>query len=204
MVFVDDLAYALFALSFAGFMLLYAISSIYGSYKRGRKNFREHLEGLSVPLGILGAYMLIMGLWGQFNWPLPGSYNILYYDPFLSFGLVILAFAIAVKYRTKLGYVGFLGLLFGVMAVIYGAEGYGIGLSTEPLALLGLFFLYGAIGILSFPMALMIDRMPGSEKRHWRGWYVLLLAFLVLLLLASLLSGFIGSSAISAHLLNAP
>ena len=205
MVFIDDIAYALFSLSFAGFLLLYATISVYNSYRKNRKNISEHLRSLSIPLGMLGVYMIIAGLWGQFNWPLPGSYNTLYYDPLISFGLVIFSFVLAVKYKTKLSYVGFLGFLFGVMAMIYGIEGYNIGLSTEPIALFGLFFLYGAVGILSLPITIMMDRLPGlGGKRHWQGWYVILALFLIVLLLASLLSGFIGTAAIPAYLLNPP
>lgn len=205
MVFVDNLAYSLFMISFAGFMLLYTISSMYLVYRRGKRNFSDYLKSASVPLGLIGVYMLIMGLWGQFTWPLPGSYNILFYDPLVSFGIVLLAFAIAVKYDVRLEYAGFLGLMVGVMVIIYGIEGYGAGLTSEPIALLLMYFFYGVAGIFAFPVSLIADRLPGLKKgRIWKGWHVVLIVFWILLLLASLLSGFVGILAIPAHLISAP
>lgn len=64
MVFIDNLAFSLFSISFAGFLLLYAITSMYMVYRRKGKNFTDYLKGASVPLGLIGAYMLITGLCG--------------------------------------------------------------------------------------------------------------------------------------------
>ena len=41
MAFIDNLAFSLFAISMAGFILLYVISSMYFVYKRKRKDFSE-------------------------------------------------------------------------------------------------------------------------------------------------------------------
>ena len=205
MPYIDNLAYSLFSISLAGFLLLYTVSSMYGVYNRRERNFEDHLKSACVPLGLIAAYMFIMGLWGQFTWPLPGSYNILFYDPLISFGIVLIAFALAVKCRLKLEYVGFLGLMVGLMTIAYGAEGYSIGLTQAPVALLLLYFLYGFTGILSFPVSLMADRAPDMRKgRVWHGWKFTLAMFWIFLLLASLLSGFVAVSAISAHLITTP
>lgn len=204
MVFTDNLAFQLFTISFGGFLTLYTVSSMYLVYRRKGKNFKDYLKSASIPLGILGTYMLILGLWGQFTWPLPGSYNILFYDPFISFAIVLISFALAVKYDVRLEYVGFLGLMVGVMVIIYGIQGYGLGLTSTPIALLGLYFLYGLAGIFSFPVSLIADRLPGLKKKVWIGWHITLVLFWFLLLLASLLSGYVAVLAIQAHLLSAP
>jgi len=204
MVFVDNLAYELFAISFAGFLLLYTISSMYLVYRRKDRNFSEYLMGASVPLGLLGAYMLIQGLWGQFTWPLPGSYNILFFDPLVSFGLLLIGFALSVRYKVRLEYVGFFGLMVGVMVIAYGIEGYNIGLTKEPIALLALYFLYGLVGIFSFPVSLIADRIPNVKYNAWIGWHIALATFWILLLVASCLSAVIGIAAIPAHLISAP
>ena len=204
MAYIDNLAYSLFAISFAGFLLLYTIGLMYLTYRKGRKNYAEHLSGASLPLGLLGAYLVVMGLWGQFSWPLPGSYNILFYDPFISFGIVMASFAFAARFGGRLDYVGFLGLLFGIMVIIYGIEGYGIGLTSVPVALLAMYFFYGLAGILSYPVSLIVVTLPGMHKNLWKGWHVILVLFFLVLLAASLLAGYTASSAISAHLLSAP
>lgn len=204
MAFIDNLAYELMAISFSGLVLLYTISQMYLVYRKGGKSFGEHLRNASVPLGILGAYLLVMGIWGQFTWTLPGSYNILFYDPLVSLGILLVAFAVAVRTGAKLEYVGFLGLLVGIMTIMYGIEGYSIGLTQAPLALLAMYFFYGAAGIFSYPVSMIADRLPGLQKRVWYGWTVILVIFWILILVASLLSAFVGLSAVPAHLLSAP
>ena len=204
MVFIDNLAYSLFTISLSGFLLLYTTISIFLSYRRNEKDFISHLKGASIPLGILGAYILITGLWGQFTWPLPGSYNILFYDPFVSFGIVLLSFSFVIRFEGRIDYAGFFGMMVGILAIIYGVEGYGLGLTQEPIALLGMYFLYGIAGILSYPVSLILHRRPGSKKNFWKGWVVFLGLFLVSLFMASLLAGVIGSAAISSHLFSPP
>ncbi|MCL5100875.1 MAG: DUF981 domain-containing protein [Candidatus Marsarchaeota archaeon] len=204
MAFIDNLAYSLFALSFAGFLLLYTISSMYLVYRKKKKNFSEYLNSASIPIALLGAYILISGFWGQFAWPLPGSYNILFYDPFISFGIVLLSLAFSIRYNVRLEYTGFLGLMVGVMVLAYGFVGYNIGLTQAPIALLGLYFLYGLAGIFSYPVALIADRLPGLQKNAWIGWNALLVIFWLLLLGASILAGFVGVSAVPQHLLTPP
>jgi len=162
------------------------------------------LKGASVPLAIVGAYMFIMGLWGQMTWPLPGSYNILFYDPMIAFGMLTLAFAFAIRFEVRLEYAGFLGLMTGVMALIYGYEGYGIGLTSSPFALLMLYLFYGGAGIFSYPLALIADRMPGLKKNVWWGWNVFIALFVLAMFVASLTAAYVASQAIGGHLLSAP
>ena len=205
MVFIDNLAYSLFAISFAGFLLLYTALSMYLSYRRKQGSFADQLRGAGVPLGLLGVYMLLMGLWGQFTWPLPGSYNMLFYDPLVSFGIVLLAFCLSVKYNVKLEYAGFLSLMAGLMAIGYGAVGYNLGLTQAPIALLGMYLLYGLAGVFAYPVSLIADRLPGLRNRNaWLGWHAILIIFCLLVFLASALSAFVAISAIPAHLLSAP
>ncbi len=204
MVFIDNLAYSLFAISIAGFLLLYSIVSIYLAYRKKKEKLNESIKSTTVPLFFIGVYLLITGLWGQFVWPLPGSYNILFYDPLVSFGIVILTFATIGRFGGNMEYVGFLALLFGIMAVIYGIQGYNIGLTEEPVALLAMYFLYGLTGILTYPIALIVQRKPGMQKNYWGGWIVLLFLFCASLFVASALAGFIGYESIGSHLVTTP
>ncbi|MDE1870907.1 MAG: DUF981 family protein [Candidatus Micrarchaeota archaeon] len=206
MAFIDNLAYQLLTLSFACFMLLYTVTSMYLIYRKKGKNFREHLKSASVPIAMLGTYMIVTGLWGQFTWPLPGSYNILFYDPFISFGIILLAFSLTVKYEVRFEYLGFLGLMIGVMTILYGVEGYKIGLTKEPVALLAMYFLYGLAGIFSYPVSLIADKitLPRIYARVWMGWIIMLVLFWLFLFAAGSLSASVGIAAISQHLISAP
>lgn len=202
--FIDNLAFLLFSICFAGFLLLYIVSSMYLAYRRKKRDYVERLNGASIPLLIAGGYMVIAGIIGQATWPLPGSYNILFYDPLLAFGLLVLAFALAIRLKTRLEYTGVLGLLVGAMVLIYGYEGYTIGLTKSPLALLLLYVFYGVAGIFSYPVSLIYDRLPGLKKKPWGGWHVLLIIFWLAILAASLLAGYTAFAAISGHLVSAP
>ncbi len=205
MVFIDNLAYSLFSISFASFLLLYTIISMYLVYRKGSKNYQEYLGSSSVPLLLIGIYMVIQAIWGQITWPLPGSYNIIFYDPLLSLGLLLVGFFVAVRSKVRLEYVGFFGLLVGIMVIVYGIQGYQIGLTSAPLAMATMYILYGLSGILAYPVSLIADRLPGHKKGTvWIGWYVLLAAFCIVLLLAGLLSAGTGYFAVSQHLIKAP
>jgi putative membrane protein len=204
MVFVDNLAYGLFSISFASFLLLYTVISMYLVYRRGGRNYSDYLRSASIPLLLIGIYMVLQGLWGQFTWPLPGSYNVLFYDPMVSFGLLLIGFFAAVKYKVRLEYVGFFGLLVGLLVIVYGIQGYQIGLTQAPLAMLAMFILYGLSGLVAYPVALIADRLPGHKKQVWIGWYVFLGLFCLLMLLAGLLSAGAGFQAVAQHLITAP
>ena len=118
--FIDGLAYSLCVISFAGFMLLYIAAATYLSYRKNNRDFKERLSDSWVLLLVLGIYISVSAIWGQFSWPLPGSYNILFYDPMVSFGLILVIFSLSVRLKLRLDYTGFLGLMMGVMTIIYG------------------------------------------------------------------------------------
>jgi putative membrane protein len=205
MSFIDNLGFCLFGISFAGFMLLYTITSMYLVYRKRGKEYSAYLKSASVPIALIAVYLLVQGLWGQFVWPLPGSYNILFYDPMIAFALILLSFSLAIRYNSRLEYAGFLGLLVGIMVIVYGFFGYGLGLTEEPIALFMLYLFYGVAGIFSYPVSLIADRLPGLQKKKaWMGWHVALFIFWIALFVASGIAAFIGIPAISAHLLSPP
>ncbi len=205
MVFIDNLAANLFAISFGGFLLLYVVLSMSLDFFRNHaKDYQKHLKGSSVPMLVVGIYLFASAFWGQSVWPLPGSYNILFYDPLIAFGILLIAFSLAIRYRVSLEYAGFLGLMVGFMTIGYGIQGYNIGLTSAPIALLAMYFFYGIAGILSYPVALIADRLPGLQKKPWAGWYMVLALFCIFLFLASGVAALVGIGAVPAHLVLAP
>lgn len=204
MAFIDNLAFGLFAVSFAGFLLLYMILRIYRAYKNKQKNYSDQISSAAVPLLFLGVYLFVIGLYGQMTWPLPGSYNILFYDPTIAFGLILISFWYIDRMGLRFEYVGFLSMLVGIMLIMYGYIGYTLGLTKAPLALFGMYFLYGATGILAFPVSLLAEKLSGFKGKTWIGWTVVVVLFCLAIFAASLLAAYTGYQAIWGHLLTAP
>ena len=218
MAFIDDLAFELFTLVFAGVILLYMTLGVYYDYsKHGERNLEEHMRNGTAPLAIVGIVILLLGLFSEMTWPLslgPGvpaaveskfqSYNILFSDPYMFAGIVIIAYVLAVRMRYKLAYVGILALFAGIFAIDYGYQGYLLGMTSEPLGMFLMYIAYGAVGILSFPVTLIVDTVPGSKEKFWKGWMILLIMFWIALLGAIVATAYIGLNAIPQHLLHAP
>ncbi len=202
--FVDELAFYLFMLGFAGLLLAYVILNIYSLYRRKKGNLNFELKSVSVPLAGLGIYMTIVGLIGQLTWFLPGPYNILFLDPLVAFGLLLIIFAVSVRFRLKLQYAGILALLTGFMTVYYGFSGYQLNLTAAPLEMFAMFSLFGLAGVLAYPVSVMVDRFNEHEKNTWLGWHLILLVFLILIVFASLAALYAGAVALPAHLASPP
>lgn len=204
MAFTDELAFYLFMLSFAGFLLAYLMTDTYLSYRKDKMDITTHLDNLSIPLGVVGLYLLVVGITSQFTWFLPGSYDILFFDPIVAFGLILVAFALAIRFKVKLRYVGFLSLLFGVMTIWYGISGYNLNLTKTPLEFLALFVLFGVSGVLTFPATLILDDFPRSKKNMPWSWNAILATLWFLLILASIAAFATGGIALPGHLANPP
>jgi putative membrane protein len=207
MVFIDDVALELLTIAFAGLLTLYMTIGAYWSYrKRGGDGIYDHIRSGIIPIAVIGTVILVLGLFGEMTWPLPASYNTLFYDPYVMLGVILVGFTMSVAYRQKLHYVGLLSFVVGLMTIFYGVYGYTLGLTQSPLALLGLYLCFGLAGIFAFPATLIIDSM--IEKRTMiraaLSWKLILILFWLSLLAATLLAALIGGVALPAHLLSAP
>jgi putative membrane protein len=100
-------------MSIASLLILYMTRGIYIGYRKdGDKDVEGHLKpGMSI-LMLLGAVMLALGLYGEFVWPLPGAYNIRFYDMYTLVAIVIIAFAVTIRFSYKMQYVGLFCTLF--------------------------------------------------------------------------------------------
>jgi len=218
MPFVDPLALQLFTLAFVAVQLFYSGVVGYMTYVRhGRRQTLEHLRAQVVPLAGIGAIVFAIGLWGEFVWPLPGSYNILFFDPYLLLGVILIAFAVSVALRIRTQYVGLMAGMTGALSIYYGIHAYQLNLTSEPLFMLFLYIALGGTAVLTFPLTIAIDRMiigpelegkPDVDRRPVTLWWkVGLVAFLIFLLFAAasaIISIGIGGGALSSHLANPP
>jgi putative membrane protein len=100
-----------------------------------------------------GLVALSGGLYLIFTWPLPGSYNVMFGEPSVMLGAILLAAALALARDWSLWSVGLLAMLAGVTAVLIGARILNLGLTqSAPLSAAG-FCLTGLAGILTLPVA---------------------------------------------------
>jgi len=230
MTFVDTLAFQLFTLAFISVMLFYSgVMGYITLRKYGPRRTLEHLKAQAVPLGGIGLIVTGIGFWGELVWPLPGSYNILFFDPYVLLGIVLLGFAICVGFRWRTQYVGLLAALTGVLSIYYGYTAYTLHLTKEPLTM---FFLYVALGgtaVFTFPVTLFIDRLviappmtavdapsepsagatssavePPALTMQFKALFGLFLLFLLFAAGSAIVALSIGGGALQSHSLKAP
>jgi len=226
MTFVDTLAFQLFSLAFVSAALFYSGLVGYVTFLRyGPRRTFEHLRSQAVPLGGLGVIIATIGLWGEIVWPLPGSYNILFFDPYLLLGVVLIGYAVCLGFRWRTQYIGLLAAMTGLLSIYYGANAYNLGLTKEPLAMFLLYVSMGCMAIFTFPVTLWIDRYvisplissestPGGPSpdskpsaamsAEVKVLFGLFLIFLLFALGSAIATLYIGGNALTSHLSYAP
>ena len=203
MAFIDDLAMELFTLSLVGVVSIYLTGSVYIAYRKGIKDIEEVLKPGVYPLGILGGIITIMGIYGEMTWPLPGSYNILFYDPYLIIGLILIIMAVSIAMKQKLQFTGILALFSGLIAIYYGANAYMDKMTSSPIAMLGLYIAFGLTGVSTYPTTLIYDMLPGKAKVS-KLWTVVLVIFWIGLVVSAVLAALTAIEAVPQHLLSPP
>ncbi len=189
MVLINILEYPLFILSLVCVVFAYLMSDMYKAYYKKSFDLHIHLEGAAMPMVLLGSYLLITSLSSQIIWGLSSVFDILFYDPLASFGLILISFFLVVKLKSKMVYVGIMSLMFGVMTIWYGIWGYMMSIAPNPIGFLILFVIFGAIGISFFPVTYIIDRFPMMENKIPKTWDAVL-ALLWVLLIAGAIASF--------------
>ena len=94
---------------------IYLTGSVYMAYRKGNEDIERVLKPGVYSLGVLGAIITIMGIYGEITWPLPCSYNILFYDPYLIIGLILIIMAVSIAMKQKLQFTGILALFSGLI-----------------------------------------------------------------------------------------
>ena len=155
-------------------------------------------------MAVLGSIILILAVYGELAWPLPGSYNILFYDAFTILGVLVLGATASIMLREKMQNVGFLALMGGLVIIYYGISGYNLGMTAAPIALLGLYGFAGLAGIFFYPLTVLIDRTPIHKNKITGAWLTVIVIFAILIFLTAVLAAYIGFAAVPAHLLSPP
>lgn len=205
--FIDQLTMYLFLVSFTAATIAYMILNLYLKYRRlgfekMSATIKQELKATSIPLWMLSIGITVMGFYGQMTWNLPQPYNILFYDPFFIFGLVVLAFVASVWLGVELKYAGLLSFLAGLMLIFYGATGYSLGLTRIPLLLLLLYSSLGIAAILAFPVLTLLDSASeGKIKNPSGAWSAIIALFFIFTIIGAIVAAFIGANSLAPHLI---
>jgi putative membrane protein len=178
---------------------------------------RQHLRAGGAMLTGLGAIFLVLGLWGEMVWPLPGSYNLLFFDSIVMLAFVLIAFGALTLLNLPTQFAGVLSLVAGAGVIYYGWRAYQIGLTNSPIEMFLLYLGFGAAGILAYPATLFADLFvlwpartaaegtaPSRTMGSMTMWTAVLALFLVVLVLAGVAAIVFGFNTAWAHLENPP
>jgi uncharacterized membrane protein len=171
---------------------------------------------------LLGALIGLFAVWGELAWPITGfpgaqSYDLFFYDVLILLGLLLVAFAAAVRFRYPTHLVGMLGVIIGLGVLFYGVRAYQLSLTKDPLETLLMYMAFGGVAILSYPATLYLDWFvvgpsvpsvdplpsPPAPAYPWI-WRVLLGLFMAAVVLAGVAAVLYGINAAWAHLASPP
>ncbi len=150
---------------------------------------KQDVQSLVVPGFVLGAFDFLSGFMMSTQWPLPGSYNILFGDPMLFLGLVMLAGTYMIYKKMDMKPLSIFGFLLGIYILIEAVAIVTMGLEsgwTHLLPALGMYTFSGLAGIFS----------PLLYTKNKNAYYFLA----ILLVIAAIATLFTGYSAIYEHL----
>jgi putative membrane protein len=171
MAFIDFLLFQQVTLLIAAVLISYV--GVVGWLAMRRNDvagLKTALKSAAVPLGALGLVATGLGVWLEEAWPLPGSYNILFTDVYLLFGLTLVILAVSMALSLKLQYAGLFGLVAGGLAISYGWVGWHLGMTKDPFETFLLYAGFGMAGILSAPATFIADHFlahPDGTAFAW-------------------------------------
>ncbi len=218
MTFIDDLTLVLDLMILVACTVFYTGFMVWLEIRRDdRIRAQTHLRAGALVLGSLGAVIGLLAIWGEFTWPLPGAYDLFFFDSLALLATLILSFALAVGFRYPTHFVGMLGVVSGFGVMYYGYRAYTLSLTKAPLETLLLFLGFGGVAVLSYPVTLFLDwfvvgpSVPGADPlptdptpRYPKMWTLFLGLFLLVVVLAGIAALAYGFSSAWAHLASPP
>jgi putative membrane protein len=158
MAFIDFLAFQEATLLIAAVLVGYVgVIAFFAMRRNDAKGVKSALQAGAVPIGSVGLIATALAVWAEEAWPLPGSYNILFTDIYLLFGITLVVLAVSMAMSLKLQYTGLLALVAGGTAICYGWNGYIFHMTKDPLQTFLLYGAFGLAGILAFPATVITD-----------------------------------------------
>ncbi|MGC8497162.1 MAG: DUF981 family protein [Thermoplasmata archaeon] len=186
--FIDSLAIMLIGLGSGTFLVaLYFLYSALGKTEWIR-------EQLVIPTIGVGFFDFISGYEMSFTWPLPAGYNMLFGDPLLFLGILLVVGAIMVYKKMNPASLSFLSVILGIYVLVgaYSIFTYKLETGNDLISSMGLYIVDGIAALLA---PILIIKPSGVGKTLYY------LEF-VLLILGTLAALFIGYNALPEHLVD--
>ncbi|MCW6168732.1 MAG: DUF981 domain-containing protein [Thermoplasmatales archaeon] len=168
--YVDSLAVMLIGLAMGTFL-----GAFYFFFKaRGND---QQVRNLIIPAIAIGFFDFVSGYEMSFTWPLPSGYNMLFGDPLLLFGLLLIASAVMIYKNMNLGLLPLLFVLLGIYVLVgaysineLGLEGKAF-VSDNWFTSMGLYISDG-IGALLAPI-LYLKPVGSGKYLYYIEWIIL-------------------------------
>ena len=165
-------------------------------YFLGKGSNKKWTNDLLVPAFVLGFFDFISGFLMSFAWPLPGAYNMLFGDPLLMLGLIMMAGAYMLYKDMNINFLSIFGFFLGIYIAV-GAIGMVSFRLESGVYLLTAFPLYVFAALSGVFSPLIYAKAKGAGRY---GYYFMF----VLLIITALLALFIGYSGLYEHLQSPP
>ena len=193
MTFVDPLAVMLIGLAMG--TLLGAFYFFFAA--RGDK---EQIKSLIVPAFGVGAFDLISGFYMSFAWPMTGfgyAYNMLFGDPLLLFGLILIMAAFMIYKDMHPGIMPLLVLLLGIYVLVgaYSIVQLKLESGQNLVTSMGL-YLFDGIGAILAPVLYLKPSTGTGKTLYYVEWIILGIGTIFALV--------IGFMALNGHLASPP
>ena len=179
---LENVDFLLFLLGAASAIIFYLTVVSFVRYVKPEKvDMYKIVNGGIMPILIIGICMFLISAYIKVTMQMPEPYSYLILNPLMAASIVFMSFALVVWAKQDVHYVGLLALLTGLLTLYYGVAGYQLGITSVPTDFGILYASFGMVGILAFPVSLIMDIMPGMTKRHSRMWGAYLTLFWVFL-----------------------
>lgn len=177
--FIDPLTVMLLSLGMSALLL----ALYYFRVGSGKKD----ISSLVVPAFILGLFNAVSGFLMSFTWPLPGSYNMLFGDPLLVLGLLMIAGSYMISKGMDVKALSLLGFLLGIYLLVgmIGITQFHMETGNDWLTATGLY----AFSMLAAIFSPILYLKPKGSNRYAYYFEVFLL---VVVMLLALLIGYMG------------
>ncbi len=177
--FIDPLTVMLLSLGMSALLL----ALYYFRVGSGKKD----ISSLVVPAFILGLFNAVSGFLMSFTWPLPGSYNMLFGDPLLVLGLLMIAGSYMISKGMDVKALSLLGFLLGIYLLVgmIGITQFHMETGNDWLTATGLY----AFSMLAAIFSPILYLKPKGSNKYAYYFEVFLL---VVVMLLALLIGYMG------------